>query len=81
MAKTISEMALEVYPKIIKGNGWCEYDVYEKERKGFRIGANAVLDEINKFIYEKIQMEDLTPYMIIGLLKRKFKELQRVKRE
>ena len=45
---TIEEMSLITFPKEIKGNGWNEYDINEKERKGFVAGANAVIEEIEK---------------------------------
>ena len=43
---TIKEMSLITFPKEIKGNGWNECDINEKERKGFVVGANAVLEKI-----------------------------------
>ena len=44
MAKTIKEMALEAYP--------CTFTATENgsKREGFELGANAVLEEIDKLI-------------------------------
>ena len=40
----IEEMAIKDLPVVITGNGWNDWDENEVLRKGYILGANAVLD-------------------------------------
>lgn len=48
---TIKEMANRDLPEIITGNGWNDWDKNEVKRKGYILGANAVLKEIEQVLY------------------------------
>ena len=50
---TIKEMSYGDLPVIITGNGLDYWDENEEERKGYILGANAVLREIEDIVYRR----------------------------
>ena len=44
----IEEMAIKDLPVVITGNGWNDWDENEVLRKGYILGAKAVLEEIER---------------------------------
>ena len=50
---TIEELALQELPIKITGNGWNDWDENEIKRKGYILGANAVLKEFEDIVYRR----------------------------
>ena len=65
----IEEMAIKDLPVVITGNGWNDWDENEVLRKGYILGANAVLNEILRYIGNHSSFES-------DILKDKLKELK-----
>jgi hypothetical protein len=65
----IEEMAIKDLPVVITGNGWNDLDENEVLRKGYILGANAVLNEILRYIGNHSSFES-------DILKDKLKELK-----
>ena len=53
MAKTITQMAEELFPPTMMTGHNCVFDVNEEKRRVFELGANAVLEEIEKCMEDK----------------------------
>lgn len=80
MAKTIHDLAVE-YGKvnyIVRYTADGEKEIDEDTgSEFFEDGANAVLEEIDNFIFNTIQMTDvIEPHLILIKIKKKFKELK-----
>ena len=65
----IEEMAIKDLPVVIRGYGWNDWDENEVLRKGYILGANAVLNEILRYISNHSSFES-------DILKDKLKELK-----
>ena len=72
MAKTIKDMADEA-ADLFGGDEWDRASYTD----GYTNGANAVLEEIDNFIFNTIQMKDvIEPRLILIKIRKKFKELK-----
>ena len=67
----IEEMAIKDLPVVITGNGWNDWDENEVLRKGYILGANAVLQEI-----ENILSLEYNTMATVDLIEEKVKELK-----
>ena len=72
----IEEMAIKDLPVVITGNGWDDWDENEVLRKGYILGANAILKEIETRIAMGRHASMQTAEMILDSVEMTIKELK-----